>query len=318
MKMEHKKLILIKIREENEVKVSVIIPCYNEQDNIELIHEKLSEVFKNNKENYELIFVDDGSKDETLKKIKHIHEKDDAVKCISFSRNFGKEAAMYAGLKETTGEYVAIIDADLQQRPEILLEMMDILDKNEEYDAVAAFQKERTEGKALSLCKRAFYSIINSIAETEFKQGASDFRMIRRKVADAIIDIKEYYRFSKGIFSWVGFNTYYMEYSAEKRANGNTKWSFKKLAQYAKEGIVAFTTMPLKLPIWFGMIAMPAILVMLIITIINYSQLNLIITLIIFLFGLQFIFIGIIGEYLAHTYIENKNRPIYIVKEKIK
>lgn len=300
------------------MKVSVIIPCYNEQDNIELIHNKFSEVFKDYKENYELIFVDDGSKDETLKCIKKIHKEDNAVKAISFSRNFGKEAAIYAGLKETTGEYVAIIDADLQQRPEILLDMMDILDKNEEYDAVAAFQKKRSDGKVLSLFKKAFYSIINAMADTEFRQGASDFRMVRRKVADAMIDMKEYFRFSKGIFSWVGFNTYYMEYSAEKRANGNTKWSFKKLMKYAKEGIIAFTTMPLKLPIWFGLITMLASIIMLIISITNYNMLNVIITVMLFLFSIQFIFMGIMGDYLAHTYIENKNRPIYIIKEKIK
>ncbi len=299
------------------MKLSVIIPCFNEQDNIELMYNKFSKIFQEQKGNYELIFVDDGSKDKTLNNIKNICKKDKAVKGLSFSRNFGKESAMYAGLKESKGEYVAFIDADLQQNPEILLKMMKILDENEEYDIVTAFQKKRKDGVILKLCKKAFNYIINAISETEFKDNASDFRMMRRKVANAIIDIPEYYRFLKGIFSWIGFNNYYIEYEVEKRATGTTKWSFRKLFVYAKEGILAYTTMPLKLPIVFGILGILASIVMLIITIISYSSLNVIITIMLFLFGIQFIFMGIMGEYLAHDYIENKHRPIYILKEKI-
>ena len=173
------------------------------------------------------------------------------------------------------------------------------------------------DGKILSFFKKSFYSIINAITDVEFKQSASDFRIIRRKVANAIVDMKEYYRFSKGIFSWVGFNTCYIDYQAEKRANGKTKWSFTKLMKYAIEGIVAFTTLPLVIPILIGILAFITAIIMLIVSICVPNQLNIIITVVLFLFSMQFVFMGIIGEYLGHVYIENKNRPIYIIKEKI-
>ena len=299
------------------MKLSVIVPAYNEEKNIKIFYEEFIKIFDKKIAEYEIIFVDDGSLDGTLEEIKKLNKTDKNVKAISFSRNFGKEAAMYAGLKESKGDIISFMDADMQQRPETLLEMMNILLENLQYDIVVACQKNRREGKVLSFFKDAFYKIINLVTNMEFKQGASDFRIIRRNVADSILEMKEYFRFSKGIFSWIGFNTYYMEYNAEKRANGNTKWSFIKLLKYAFMGIMSFTIMPLKIPIFIGMLLFILAIVMLVVSINNPSTLNILITFCSTLFSLQFIFIGVIGEYLGLSYIEDKKRPDYIVKERI-
>ena len=199
--------------------LSLVVPCYNEQDNVERFYEETVKAFAGSNFDYEFVFVNDGSKDDTLKNLKALYDKhkESKIKVLGFSRNFGKEAAMYAGLSNASGDYVTIIDADLQQRPEVVLEMVKILDENEEYDSVAAFQQERKEGKAMVAMKNTFYKLINKITEIEFVSGASDFRTFRRPVVDAILSMSDYHRFSKGIFSWVGFNTKYIPYDVRER-----------------------------------------------------------------------------------------------------
>ena len=301
------------------MKLSIVVPCYNEEGNVNPFSETVYKTFKNKKIKYEIIFINDGSKDNTIKILNEIiAEEKQNIKIINFSRNFGKEAAMYAGLNEASGEYVTIIDADLQQRPEIILNMLDILEKNEEYDSIVAYQEKRKENKLLIFFKNCFYRLINKISTVPFVEGASDFRTFRKKVVDAILTVSEYHRFSKGIFSFVGFNAYYMPYTVEERNSGNSKWSFIKLFNYAIEGIVAFTTSPLRISFFLGFLTLFAALITLIVFLITkITILKGIISLILFMFGLQFIILGIIGEYLSKTYIETKNRPIYIIKEKI-
>ena len=305
------------------MKLSIIIPCYNEEKNVELIHNTIVKLFYNKKIDFELIFINDGSKDNTILELKKLVEKNEAViKVVNFSRNFGKEAAMYAGLKESTGDYVVIIDADMQQNPSLLLKMLGILENDDNYDCVAAYQEERKEGKILGGFKKLFYKLINKISEVEFVNGASDFRMFRRSMVDAILSMQEYYRFSKGIFSWVGFNTYYMPYQVSERANGSSKWSFWKLFKYAIDGIVSFTTTPLRIATILGLFISFGSFVYFLIVIIQtfiygidvpgYASL---IGIALLLGGIQLLSLGIIGEYLARTYIENKKRPIYIAKE---
>lgn len=304
------------------MKVSLIVPCYNEEGNVQLFTKKVEEVFKN-KYSYEIIFINDGSKDNTLKELKEIAQnKQLKIKIINFSRNFGKEAGIYAGLKEAKGDYINIIDADLQQNPKFTLEMIDFLENNQDYDIVTAYQKQRHESKFLAFFKKTFYKIINKLSEIEFINGASDFRTFRKNVVNSILELTEYYRFSKGIFSWVGYNVYYMPYEVEQRANGNSKWSFWKLFKYAINGIVSFTTSPLRLSTILGIFFSILSIIYLIIVIIQklFFQINIegyatIVTLILLLGGIQLLCIGIIGEYLARTYVETKKRPIYIAKE---
>lgn len=296
--------------------LSIVVPCYNEEGNVEIFYEEIYKIFKNKKLKYEIVFVNDGSTDRTIYKLNELLDKDDQnIKVVNFSRNFGKEAAMYAGLKETTGEFVTIIDADLQQRPEIILQMLDILKTSDEYDTVAAYQKERKEGKVLTFFKDSFYKLINSISSVRFVKGASDFRTFRRVVVDAILEVSEYNRFSKGIFSFVGFNTYYLPYKVEDRRTGNSKWSFTKLFNYAIEGIVGFTVSPLRIPFILSFILLLTSLTLLIVfLIIGIGALKTLLIIILFLMGLLFLTLGIIGEYLSKTYLETKNRPVYIVK----
>lgn len=307
------------------MKLSFVIPCYNEEDNVELIHNKISETFKKVKYDYEMIFINDGSKDKTILNLrKLVKTSKENIKVIDFSKNFGKEAAIYAGLKESTGDLVSLIDADMQQDPKYVLEMVEFLDKNEDYDSVAMYQEKRREGKVLSFFKKCFYKLINKISDTKFTSNASDFRTLKRNMVDAILSVKEYYRFSKGIFSWVGFNTYYMPYQVLDRANGTTKWSFKKLFKYALDGIISFTTAPLKMATYVGLFSSFCSIVYLIVVIVQKLCFGIdipgyatIITLILFLGGLQLFSLGIIGEYIARTYIEVKERPIYIAREVI-
>ncbi len=305
--------------------LSIIVPCYNEEKNINIIYNTIVKIFHNKKISFEIVFVNDGSCDNTILELKKIvNETSSNVKIVNFSRNFGKEAAMYAGLKESSGDYVAIIDADMQQNPSLLLKMLGILEKNEDYDSVAAYQETRKEGKILGFFKKLFYKLINKISEVEFVNGASDFRIFRRRMVDAILSMQEYYRFSKGIFSWVGFNTYYMPYQVEERASGTSKWSFWKLFKYAIDGIVSFTTTPLRMATILGLIISFGSFIYFLIVIIQtficgidvpgYASL---IGIILLLGGIQLLSLGIIGEYLARTYIENKKRPIYIAKEVI-
>lgn len=305
------------------MKLSIVIPCYNEEKNVELIHDAIVKLFYNKKISYEMIFVNDGSRDNTIDELKKLVSKNEAnIKVVNFSRNFGKEAAMYAGLKESKGDFVSIIDADMQQNPSLLLKMLGILENDETYDSVSTYQEARKEGKILSFFKRSFYKLINKISEVEFVDGASDFRMFRRKMVDAILSMQEYYRFSKGIFSWVGFNTYYMPYQVVDRANGTSKWSFWKLFKYAIDGIVSFTTTPLRIATVLGLFISFGSFIYFIIVIIQtcvcgidvpgYASL---IGIALLLGGIQLLSLGIIGEYLARTYIENKRRPIYIAKD---
>lgn len=306
-------------------KVSIVVPCYNEEENIIDFYNATLKVLKNSNSYYELIFVDDGSKDNTKDVLKTLTATDNCdVKLLILSRNFGKEAAMYAGLKESSGDYVCIIDADLQQDPVHILEMEKTLDDNDDYDSVALFQDKRREPKLLRVFKKAFYKLINKISEVDFVSGASDFRMFKRNMVEAIIDISEKNRFSKGIFSWVGFNTYYLPYHANKRNKGSSKWSFWKLFRYAISGIVSFSTTPLKISTVLGLIISFSSLVYLVIVIlqkiiwgISIAGYATIVVLILLLGGIQLLCIGIIGEYLARTYVETKNRPIYILKDKI-
>ena len=225
---------------------------------------------------------------------------------------------MYAGLKEAEGELVTIIDADLQQRPELILRMIDILNENEQFDSVAAFQEVRKEGKVLTFFKDTFYKVIISMSTVPFVQGASDFRTFRRKVVDSILELSEYHRFSKGIFSFVGYNTYYLPYEVEERNSGTSKWNFFKLFNYAIDGIVAFTTSPLRAPFYISIVTFLVGFIYFIVALFKgVSEFKVILLVMLFLFSLLFMVVGVIGEYLSRTYIQVKQRPIYIVKERL-
>lgn len=299
--------------------LSIVVPCYNEEGNVELFYEEVQKVFKGKKIKYEIVFVNDGSSDNTLDRLTNIvDQKKQNIKVINFSRNFGKEAAMYAGLKEAEGELVTIIDADLQQRPELILRMIDILNENEQFDSVAAFQEVRKEGKVLTFFKDTFYKVINSMSTVPFVQGASDFRTFRRKVVDSILELGEYHRFSKGIFSFVGYNTYYLPYEVEERNSGTSKWNFFKLFNYAIDGIVAFTTSPLRAPFYISIVTFLVGFIYFIVALFKgVSEFTVILLVMLFLFSLLFMVVGVIGEYLSRTYMQVKQRPIYIVKERL-
>lgn len=309
------------------MKLSLIVPCYNEQDNVEAFYNETVKAFENINFDYEFVFVNDGSKDDTIKKLRMLYEtkKDSNITVVSFSRNFGKESAIYAGLKNSIGDYVSIIDADLQQRPEVVVHMMDILENNSELDCVAAYQEKRKEGSVMTGFKSAFYKMINALSEIDLHADASDFRTFTRGMANAIIEMSEYHRFSKGIFSWVGFNTEFIPYEVQERNAGETKWSFTKLVKYALEGITAFSTKPLKIATYCGMMSTFASIIYLIVVIIQhffdknaFSGYATIVALILLLGGIQLFCIGIMGSYLSKTYIESKHRPIYIAREILK
>lgn len=304
------------------MKISFVVPCYNEADNIRPF---IDEIFKNFPvtEDYEVVFVNDGSADDTFKVLKEVKNTSRCnIKIINFSRNFGKESAMYAGLQNACGELVSIIDADLQQDPAIVKKMVEMLDANAEIDCVCACQEDRHEGKFTAMCKNAFYKIADKFTEISFQSGASDFRTFRKSVRDALLSMGEFHRFSKGLFSWVGFNTVYIPYTAKERQAGKSSFNFIKLLKYAFEGMIAFSTAPLKFASVLGSVATLFSLIYAIVTIIRklvshinvdgFTQLVILIT---FIGGIQLFTIGIIGEYLARNYIQTKNRPIYIAKE---
>lgn len=307
-------------------KITIIVPCYNEEEVIELFIEEIKQkVFQKIKGQYEyeVLFIDDGSSDKTLEKLKKIKQKEEFVKIISFSRNFGKEAAMYAGLQNAQGDLVVIMDADLQHPPEKILEMLDGI--QEGFDVVTTVRKDRKgESKIKSCFAHLFYRLMQGSTKIEIKQGAQDFRIMKRKVVDAILKLEEYNRFSKGIFSWVGFDIKYIEIENHERAAGKTKWNFWGLFQYAKEGIISFSTKPLQISIIFGLLisAVAAIwgIVVLIQTIWigkevpGYAS---IIISILLMGGVQLISIGVLSEYIAKMYMEIKNRPKYIIKNKV-
>ena len=303
-------------------KISLVVPCYNEQEVINLFYEEIQKVKKDfNKVNFEIIFVNDGSSDNTLNLMRELSKNDD-VRYISFSRNFGKEAAMYAGLEASTGDYVAIMDADLQDPPALLKEMYEILESGE-YDSVATRRVSRKgEPVIRSFFARLYYKLINKISKTEIVDGARDFRLMTRQMVNSVLSLKEYNRFSKGIFSWVGYRTKWLEYENIERAAGTTKWSFFKLFLYSLESIVAFSTVPLSIASVFGIIFCLIaflIIVFVIIRTLVYgdptSGWPSMVCIMFFIGGIQLLCTGIIGQYLSKTYLEVKKRPIYIVAE---
>ena len=305
------------------MKLSLIVPCYNEAENVFLFQDAVIGAFADCGYDYEIVFVNDGSRDATLHNLKKIHAGQLCpVKVISFARNFGKEAGIFAGLNHASGEYIALIDADLQQRPEIVRDMVKILDEEPDTDIVAAYQDRRGEGKVLSFFKKSFYAIINMLSSVTLQPDASDFRTFRRSVRDSILELAEYHRFSKGIFAWVGYNTHFIPYTACERATGTTKWSFWKLCNYAIEGIIGFSTAPLRLATLLGGLTGISAVVYLIWVIlekliwgIDVPGYATIIVLILLLGAIQLFCIGIIGEYVGRTFEQSKDRPIYLAKE---
>lgn len=305
------------------MKLSLIVPCYNEAENVSAFQEAVINAFQECDYDYEIIFVNDGSRDATLHNLKKLYAAQKCpVKVISFSRNFGKEAGLYAGLQHACGEYISLIDADLQQRPEIVRDMVKILDDQPDTDVVAAYQDRRGEGKILSFFKKSFYAIINMLSSVTLQPDASDFRTFRRSVRDSILELAEYHRFSKGIFAWVGYNTHFIPYTACERAAGTTKWSFWKLVNYAIEGIIGYSTAPLRLATCLGIVTGIAAILYLFMVILEKLLLGIavpgyatIIVLILLLGAVQLFCIGIIGEYVGRTFEQSKDRPIYIAKE---
>lgn len=305
--------------------LSVIVPCFNEEGNIDLFYEETVKALGDLMPETELIFVNDGSRDATLAKLRALCARARyRVRVVSFSRNFGKEAALLAGLRSSTGEFTSIIDADLQQRPSYIVEMMDFLKEHPEYDAVAAYQEERKEGFILSLFKKMFYNVIDSMTDVKIMQAASDFRVLRRPVVDAILSLPEKCRFSKGIFAWVGFETYYIPYKVEERASGTSKWNFWKLLTYAFDGIIAFSNKPLILSSVVGFFIFALSILYLIVIVVKtilwgdpVAGFPTLACLILMLSGIELLGIGILGQYLAKNYTESKERPVYIVKEEL-
>ena len=297
-------------------KLSIIVPCFNEEESLPIFYDAVCKELDSLCA-FELYLVDDGSKDGTLKVIKELAAKDSRVRYISFSRNFGKESALYAGLSACTGDYVAVADADMQDPPSLLPKMLHILE-TEDYDCVCTRRVTRAgEPPVRSFFARRFYKLINSISSTEFKDGARDFRLMKRQMVDAILSMTEYNRFSKGLFSWVGFKIKWLEYENIERVAGNTKWSFWGLTKYAIDGIVAFSTVPLLISCFFAVIVLLAALVMFICCLVlspmpAWLPLG---TLIVFCTGALQTSIAILSLYFSKTYTETKGRPIYIIKE---
>ena len=305
-------------------KISIVVPCYNEEKALPYFYKEIDKVSKKMKPLvFELLFVDDGSNDRTLEVLKDLSKEDKRVKYLSFSRNFGKESAIYAGLENSTGDYVTLMDADLQDPPELLSKMYNCI-KKEGYDSVGTRRVNRIgEPPIRSFFARCFYKIINKISKTEMVDGARDYRLMTRQMVDSIISMKEYNRYSKGLFSFVGFNTKWLEYENVERVAGETKWSFWKLLRYAFDGIIAFSTTPLWISTFIGIlfciISFIAIIAIIIKTLCFGDPVGgwpSMVCIIFMVSGIQLFCIGIIGAYLSKTYLETKNRPIYIIREK--
>ncbi len=304
-------------------KLSVVVPCFNEQEAIPLFYQETTAVLEKIHCDHEFLFVNDGSKDHSLEVIQTLTGKDPRVKYLSFSRNFGKEAAMLAGMKYATGDRVVIMDADLQDPPALLPEMMEAIEK-EGYDSVATRRVSRNGEPLLrSLFARIFYLLIHKLSDADIVDGARDYRMMTRQMVDSILELHEYHRFSKGIFGWVGYETKWLDYENIERVAGETKWSFWKLLKYALEGIIAFSTLPLRVVSFFGL-AFSGFAFLLLLAIVlrriffgdPVAGWASTMSVIILVSGLQMIFLGIMGEYLARTYMETKGRPKYFVKKK--
>ena len=305
---------------------SAIVPCYNEEENIDYFYQEFMKnepFFRDHDLEFELLYVDDGSKDKTVEKVKELRRKDERVHLISFSRNFGKEAAMYAGLEHAKGDYVAVMDADLQDPPSLLPEMFGYLWDG--YDQAATRRVTRKgEPPIRSFFARQFYKLINRFSKTEIVDGARDFRLMKRCVVDAILSVKEYNRFSKGIFEWVGFKTRWIEFENVERKYGETKWSFWKLFVYAMDGIVAYSTVPLAAAAFAGGLFCIIAFLMIVFVIIRKLVMGdptsgwpSLVCIILMVSGIQLLCLGVIGQYLSKTYLEVKNRPIYITKEEL-
>ncbi|MCR5410313.1 MAG: glycosyltransferase family 2 protein [Lachnospiraceae bacterium] len=307
--------------------LSVIVPCYNEQEAIPFFYEAIAETASKMQETqkdleFEFLFIDDGSKDDTLDRIKELRAKDRRVRFVSFSRNFGKEAGLYAGLKNARGEYVVTMDADMQDPPSLLPEMYKAVTE-EGYDSAATRRvTRRGEPVIRSFFARGFYRIINRMSSADIVDGARDYRIMTRRMTDAIVGMKEYNRFTKGIYGWIGFNTKWIEFENVERIAGETKWSFWKLFGYALEGIIGFSTAPLSLATWFGMMmALVSFLgiIFIIVKKIVYgdptSGWSSMVCIMLLIAGIQLFCIGVMGQYLAKTYLETKQRPIYIARQ---
>ncbi|MBP3891870.1 MAG: glycosyltransferase family 2 protein [Solobacterium sp.] len=302
--------------------LSVVVPCYNEMETVDIFYDALCKVLKTMDKDYEIIFVNDGSKDQTLEKLKAIYDKANGkVKIIDFSRNFGKEGALLAGLRYAKGDYVTVMDADMQDPPEYLPKMFETMEKNGD-DIVGSRRVTRKgEPPIRSWFARRFYRLINRFTEVEIVDGARDFRLMKRQVVDAILQLNEYGRFSKGLFAWVGFKTEYLEYENIERVAGETKWSFWKLFRYALDGIVEYTNVPLALASFVGgfltFVMFIELLVLLVLSLNGkvITNTTLVLSVVLFLGGIILLAIGIVGEYLGKTYNEVKKRPNYIVKK---
>ena len=306
--------------------LSVIVPCYNEEENIPLFYEELLKTqsfFSEKKIELELIYIDDGSKDKTVSEVKKLRERDERVHLVSFSRNFGKEAAMYAGLENSNGDYVVMMDVDLQDPPSLLPEMFSYMEQG--YDSVATRRVSRKgEPPIRSFFARRFYRLMKRISKTEIMDGARDYRLMTRQMVEAILSMKEYNRFTKGIFGWVGFNTKWLEYENVERVKGETKWNFWKLFLYSLDGIVAFSTVPLMIASVMGVLFCVLAFAMIVFIIVRklifgdpVSGWPSLVCIILMTSGVQFFCTGILGQYLAKTYMEVKRRPIYLIHEKV-
>ena len=303
--------------------LSIIVPCYNEEESVPLFYAeaiKQDKFFADKGVEVEFIFVNDGSRDKTVEAVKNLREQDERVHLVSFSRNFGKEAAIYAGFERARGDVVVLMDADLQDPPALLPEMYSHIEEG--YDSVATRRVDRKgEPPIRSWFARRFYGLMNKISTADIVDGARDYRMMTRQVVDAILDMKEYNRFSKGIFGWVGFKTKWLEYENIQRAAGETKWSFWKLFLYSLDGIMAFSTAPLAIPLITGIVRCAAALALLVVTIVQAVTNNplyllfLLLTVMTFIGGVILGCMGIVSLYLSKLYLEGKNRPKYLVKE---
>ena len=302
--------------------ISVVIPCFNEEDSIPFFYSEMERIQIEMKKKFEYIFINDGSTDNTLSVLRRLNASNPNVHYLSFSRNFGKEAALYAGLQRATGDYVTVMDADLQDPPELLIEMYAKI--QEGYDVVGTRRADRKgEPPIRSFFAKAFYWLINKVSDTEMVDGARDFRLMTRQVVDAILELKEVNRFSKGLFSWVGFDVAYVSYENRERVAGETSWSFWKLLSYSLDGFINFSEVPLKLATWAGTFSFLISLVGIVFVVIRKLTIGgsvagwaSLVSIILFIGGIQLLALGIIGNYISKIFLETKKRPVYIVKEK--
>ena len=306
--------------------ISIVVPCFNEEESLPIFYKEIckirEKIKKEHQADFEIILVDDGSKDRTLQIMRQLANEDSGIRYLSFSRNFGKESAIYAGLKNTTGDYIAMMDADLQDPPELLLEMYEVLESGEHDCAGTRRMDRKGEPPIRSFFAHCFYKLINKMSKADIVDGARDFRLMTRQMTDAILEMGEYNRFSKGIFGWVGFRTKWLEYKNVERVAGNTKWSFWKLFLYSLDGIVAFSTAPLSIASVMGMLFLFVAFIMILVIIFKTLMFGEPVAgypstmcVMFFIGGLQLFSIGILGQYLSKTYLETKKRPIYIIKE---